>query len=390
MTLPHLSLTLASQSPARLATLRAAGISPQVHVSHVDEDALLERVNGEASQKVLALATAKARAVANELVDLPHDNPAVTDLVIGCDSMFEFGGEVVGKPHTPEVARERLRAMSGNSGVLHTGHCLIHLPSLSSLSAVSHARVHVAELSDAEIDAYIASGEPLHVAGSFTVDGRGGPFIDSVEGDYHGVVGISLPLVRQMLSGVGLSVTQLWTDAQPASGELSETGHKYLSRRRPFRARHGADGFILCSCGSIHWGIGGAAGICTFRDRDGEREVLLQLRSSWSHGGNTWSIPGGAIEWDETPLEGALRECAEETQLTDLHVRNSFVDNHGDWAYTTFVTAAPAHAEVIHDDESQELAWFPLNSELPGNLHPSFAAAWPTLRTMVADAEPFA
>ncbi len=209
MTTP-LTLTLASQSPARLATLRAAGIIPHVLVSHVDEAALITSLTGDARTLVLALARAKATAVAEEIRAAGPNSPHWSDFVIGCDSMFEFGGQVVGKPHTAEIARERLTHMQGNSGLLYTGHFLIHLPSGRCLGEVSHARVHVGEMTPAEIDAYIACGEPLHVAGSFTVDGFGGPFIEHVEGDYHGVVGISLPLVRHMLADLGFSITELW------------------------------------------------------------------------------------------------------------------------------------------------------------------------------------
>ncbi len=203
-----LSLILASKSPARLQTLRAAGIEPTVVVSEVDEDAVVAGVRGGASTQVLALATAKARAVYERVA--AGAEPAA-DLILGCDSMFEFDGQIVGKPRTPEVARERLRAMQGRSGVLHTGHALLQGHTSSTLSAVSHATVHVAQMSDAEIDAYIAAGEPLWVAGSFTVDGLGGPFIERVDGDYHGVVGLSLPMLRAMLANRGLSVTQLWS-----------------------------------------------------------------------------------------------------------------------------------------------------------------------------------
>lgn len=378
--LPQIKLALASQSPARLATLRAAHIEPLVQVSHVDEDAILDRMTGGASQKVLALATAKARAVA-----VNPGAAANADLILGCDSMFEFGGEVVGKPHNPEVARERLRAMSGKAGVLHTGHCLAIAHSAASLSAVSHATVHIAPMSDAEIDAYIASGEPLEVAGGFTVDGRGGPFIEKVDGDYHSVVGLSLPLLRNMLAVHDISITQLWSDAAPAEGTTSERARAFLSATHTHREPHNGDGFILCSCGKRHWGIAGAGGICAVRQEGGRNQVLLQLRSTWSHGGGTWSIPGGAIEWSESALAGALREFEEETAISadELTIGESHVLDHGDWSYTTFIGQCGAETSVAANGESEVLEWFDIDEPLPQPLHHSFAQAWPHLRQLI-------
>lgn len=384
--LPRLSITLASQSPARLATLRAAGIEPELQVSGVEEDAVLARVRGGATQKVLALAAAKARTVAT--------NGVSSALVLGCDSMFEFGGQVVGKPHSKEVACTRLRAMAGQVGILHTGHYLVHPRSGHAIGAVSHAAVHVAPMSEAEIEAYVESGEPLEVAGSFTVDGLGGPFIERVDGDYHGVVGLSLPLLRRMMHASGLSITQLWTSAQPAAGELSGAGSHFLDASHPMRLLHGADGFILCSCGNRHWGLNGAAGICAFRTVGGgagttgrRTEVLLQLRSQWSHGGGTWGIPGGAVDWDETAEAGALREFEEETAIgaSSLHLLAHHAADHGDWAYTTFVARCASDAVAVPDRESERLAWCDID-DLPDNLLPSFATAWPELHALVTNA----
>ncbi|WP_182173139.1 Maf family protein [Flaviflexus equikiangi] len=195
-----MKLCLASASPGRYKVLTGAGIVPEVVVSEVDEDAIMAgMVGAPARDIVLALARAKAEAVAQQT---DHS------LIIGCDSMFEMGGEILGKPHTPEVARERLTAMAGRSGVLYTGHWLI-APE-TGVGGVSEATVHVAPMSAREIDAYIATGEPLHVAGSFTIDGFGGPFIDRLEGDPHGVTGLSLPLLRELLARTGRSITELW------------------------------------------------------------------------------------------------------------------------------------------------------------------------------------
>ncbi len=383
-----LSLILASKSPARLQTLHAAGISPDVVVSDVDEDAILANVRAGASSKVLALATAKARAVFTHTTAGMHPQ---ADLILGCDSMFEFDGQIVGKPRTAEVARERLRAMSGRSGVLHTGHCLLQGRTGATLAALSHATVHVAEMSAAEIDAYITAGEPLWVAGSFTVDGLGGPFIEKVDGDYHGVVGLSLPLLRSMLATRGLSITQLWSSqlnptAAPAAGELGPVARDYLDSQHVFHPKHNADGFVLCSCGRLHWGLAGAAGVCAIRDRGGRREVLLQLRAEWSHGGGTWSIPGGAVEWNEDPQTGGLREFAEETRITEVEVLASHVANHGDWSFTTYVARCPEAAQPVPDAESTELRWVGVE-ELPEALHPAFAASWPEIKAMVLDAQ---
>lgn len=195
---------LASASPARLKTLRAAGIEPEVIVSGVDEDNVTAENPGELAR---VLATLKARAVVANLTD--HAT------VLGCDSVLEFDGEPYGKPETPDIARERWRMMRGRSGVLHTGHCLIDTSAKQELRELSSTKVQFADLTDAEIDAYVATGEPLVVAGAFTVDGLGGPFVTAIEGDYHNVVGLSLPLLRRMLIEVGMPWPELWKTQQP-------------------------------------------------------------------------------------------------------------------------------------------------------------------------------
>lgn len=210
------SLVLASASPARLSTLTAAGIIPTVIVSDVDEDAVLtearERHQAEGlgtltpADAVLVLARAKAEDVAGS-----HDTDA---LVLGCDSMLEFDGSVLGKPHSPEVAIERWRTMRGGTGTLHSGHWVIDNRADGTrglVGATSSTVVHFADLSDAEIDSYVATGEPLHVAGGFTVDGIGGPYINAIEGDYHGVVGVSLPLLRALLQQLNVAIHELRT-----------------------------------------------------------------------------------------------------------------------------------------------------------------------------------
>ncbi|MFJ6536641.1 Maf family protein [Paenarthrobacter sp. NPDC091711] len=210
-------LILASQSPARTKLLTEAGIRHDVLVSDVDEDAVQAKYGvTDAHDTALLLARAKAEAVAS----LPEAEGA---LVIGCDSVFEFDGESHGKPYTAEVARERMLRMSGSQGVLHTGHWLVDCRDTAAdaddeaadgtgatVGAVSSAEVHFARMSTSDIDAYIATGEPLHCAGSFTIDGLGGAFIRKVDGDPHAVVGLSISTLRDLLVHANVGITELW------------------------------------------------------------------------------------------------------------------------------------------------------------------------------------
>ena len=202
-------LVLASASPARLATLRSAGLEPEVVVSGVDETTTTADTVAELAGR---LARLKAEAVA---ATLPDDAAPV--LVVGCDSMLELDGEAYGKPGTADLAVQRWRRMRGRSGVLHTGHHVVRLDrgGRRTLSAVASTTVHFADLDDAEVDAYVATGEPLQVAGAFTVDGLGGPFVRGVEGDPHNVVGISLPLLRDLLRELGVAWPTLWRQPPP-------------------------------------------------------------------------------------------------------------------------------------------------------------------------------
>ena len=217
-------LILASQSPARTKLLTDAGIRHEILVSDVDEDAVQARYGvTDPHDTALLLARAKAEAVAS----LPDTDGA---LVIGCDSVFEFDGEAHGKPYTAEVARERMLRMSGSKGVLHTGHWLVDCRdtgdsnesgaagSGATLGHVTSAEVHFMEMSAEEIDAYIATGEPLQCAGSFTIDGYGGAFIRKVDGDPHAVVGLSISTLRGLLGQAQVPITELWTTgaADPA------------------------------------------------------------------------------------------------------------------------------------------------------------------------------
>ncbi|GGD27501.1 Maf family protein [Nocardioides daphniae] len=192
---------LASASEARLKTLRTAGIEPVVIVSGVDEEQL-----GDLSPVPLAeaLGELKCRAV------LDHADVPAGALVLGCDSVLELDGEALGKPGSAEVARERWQAMRGRSGVLHTGHALADTATGRVLTRVASTTVHFADVSDAEVDAYVATGEPLWVAGAFTLEGYAAAFISGIEGDPHNVVGVSLPVVRLMVAELGHSWTELW------------------------------------------------------------------------------------------------------------------------------------------------------------------------------------
>ncbi|WP_018347967.1 Maf family protein [Longispora albida] len=189
-------LILASASPARLGILRAAGVEPEVIVSGVDESG----VTGPAVHVAGELARLKAAAVA---AISPSDT-----LILGCDSVLEFEGEVFGKPDDAADATARWRRMRGKSGVLHTGHHLIL--GARSAGAVASTTVHFSDITDAEIAAYVATGEPLRVAGAFTLDGLGGWFVSGIEGDAGTVIGLSLPLFRSLLADLGLGVTDLW------------------------------------------------------------------------------------------------------------------------------------------------------------------------------------
>ncbi|QSB05930.1 Maf family protein [Natronoglycomyces albus] len=193
-------LVLASASPARRALLLAAGLEPEVIVSGVDESTVSSK---DPATLACQLAALKAKAVAAR----PETAEA---LVIGCDSVLAFGGDIYGKPADAEEAAARWKAMRGRSGVLHTGHCLIDNRTGRSTVAGAATTVHFAEVSDEEIAAYIATGEPLRVAGAFTLDGYGSAFVDKIEGDPGTVIGLSMPLLRRMLFELDIPLRQLW------------------------------------------------------------------------------------------------------------------------------------------------------------------------------------
>lgn len=215
-------LLLASASPARAETLRRAGVDPVIVAADLDEDAMLrdaaaERGRLDVDDAVLLLARAKAEAVAATAAG------RAADVVVGCDSLLDLDGEAMGKPGTAERARTRWLRMRGREGVLRTGHW-VQLRDGRAAGATSATTVRFADLDDAEIDAYVATGEPLAVAGAFTIDGVGGAFVTGIDGDPHGVVGISLPLLRELLTGLGLRWTDLWrSTAEDLTEPLSTT-----------------------------------------------------------------------------------------------------------------------------------------------------------------------
>ena len=193
-------IVLASQSASRRRLLEGAGISPLVRVSHVDEETEFFNAMTPADM-VIALAVTKAHTV-REQIDFPA-------IIIGCDSTFDVDGVSFGKPGSPEIARERAMAISGRSGLLHTGHCVIDTEQGREIVDRVTTKVTFSKMSSEEIEDYIASEEPLHVAGGFTLDGFGSPFIPIIEGDYTNVVGISMPFIRSAMSQLGYSWPQV-------------------------------------------------------------------------------------------------------------------------------------------------------------------------------------
>ena len=198
-------LLLASTSPARKLLLTAAGIDFDTRPPGVDEEALVAQIKPQTpAELVTLLARAKAEAVAVRAFETDPE----LQLVLGCDSALHFGGEILGKPYLPEVAAERLRSLSGKAGDLYSGHWLISRE--AAIGSASSTRVNFEPITEAEIRAYVATEEPLAVAGSFTIDGIGGAFIESIEGDYHTVVGLSLRELRRLSRQLGVEYHTLW------------------------------------------------------------------------------------------------------------------------------------------------------------------------------------
>lgn len=209
-------VVLGSASTGRLRVLRSAGIDPLVAVSGVDEDAIVEKLGSDAdpAEVVNALAQAKAEAVSS---DLAQD---VTDdcVVIGCDSMLFIDGKLSGKPVTPEETRRRWHSMAGREGLLFTGHCMLRMRSgelAASAAAADVTTVRFGLPTEEELQAYIASGEPLGVAGAFTLDGLGGWFVDGIDGSPSNVIGLSLAITRRLFEQVGLAIGEVWQSNRP-------------------------------------------------------------------------------------------------------------------------------------------------------------------------------
>lgn len=193
-------IVLASQSSSRRRLLEDAGLKPTIIVSHVDEETdFFNAMSPE--DMVIALAISKAHTV-REMIDYPA-------IIIGCDSTFDVDGVSFGKPGTAEIAIERAKKISGRTGLLHTGHCIIDTEKGVEIADRVTTKVTFSTMTDAEIADYVASGEPLHVAGGFTLDGFGSPFIPIIEGDYTNVVGISMPFLRSAMSQLGYSWPQV-------------------------------------------------------------------------------------------------------------------------------------------------------------------------------------
>ena len=325
-----------------------------------------------------------------DIHDFAYTNKSSNDcsgvLIVGCDSMFLLDGECYGKPHTPEIAFERIKNMSGKTGQLWTGHCLIDAKTGKFVCKTSHASVTFSQMSDAEIRAYVETGEPLEVAGSFTLEGFGGAFIEGIQGDPHGVLGISLPLLRNMVAELGYAWPDLWN-----KNTLEEVGAKNdpTSTEVPKENVHQpGDGWVQCNCGRRHWGHNGAAGVLLAR-RDAETgrvtHVVMQHRALWSAEGGTWGIPGGAISDGESAIEGALRESFEEANITseDIDVVGAYREDHGNWCYTTvFAFEKPGHSvdPCAHDDESMEIKWVPIDDVPKLKLLTAMRTDWPSFR----------
>ena len=426
-------LILASKSRPRRDVLYSAGICPTIRVSHVDEPAVVlheaTRLGMTVDElpvqsQVLILAQAKAQAVYDTYREIRGTAASATGelhvcrplkegfdviaerepiqqaierhggmaaaargpVIVGCDSMFCMNNVAYGKPHDAVHARERLIKMSGQTGTLWTGHCVIDAATGQTVRAVSHAEVRFGEFTEEEIRRYIATGEPLEVAGSFTLEGFGGSFIDSIQGDPSGIIGLSLPTLRRLLGQLGYSITDLWNlDRSRQTGEVKDEPKLNDPKAPKDNVHQPGDGWIDCACGKRHWGVNGASGVLLAR-RDAHTgdvtEVLLQHRAEWSAEGGTWGAPGGATADGESPLEGALRESYEEANIRpeDIEVVGSYLEDHGPWGYTTvFAFEKPGHTvnPRANDDESTEVKWVPLNAIGNYTLISAMQRDWP-------------
>ena len=433
----HIPLILASSSPSRRRLLVQAGIDPIIRPSKVDEPAVLaERARKlgcrlddlDVRERVSVLAEAKASAVQatmdavkdaerrsrGDLVTFrplsQGDSGASSrdpmsrvigawggmlgagrgPLLLGCDSLFSMDGAVMGKPHQPERALERLMAMRGQTGTLVTGHCLIDLATGRRARAVSSAQVTFGDYDRAVMQAYVATGEPLEVAGSFTLEGLGSAFIQGIRGDPSGVMGLSMPTLRALAQELGVSWPDLWAErVMPKRQQTARSTRGPEGLVAPVENVHQpGDGWVDCACGKRHWGLNGAAGVLLAR-RDARTgapvSVLLQHRARWSAEGGTWGVPGGAISDGENPLEGGLRESYEEANIRpeDIQVVGSYLEDHGPWGYTTILAfERPGHHVDPHmnDDESIALEWVDMDKVADLPLLKAFGRDWPHFR----------
>ena len=266
-------------------------------------------------------------------------------------------------------------------------HCLVDFATGRVVRDASHAVVHFSEFSGDDIERYIATGEPLEVAGSFTLEGFGGAFIDGIEGDPSGIIGLSLPLVRRLTERLGIAWPDLWnvrSELAPTESKAEGAGHAGIEPPKE-NVHQPGDGWIDCDCGRKHWGVNGASGVLLARrdERTGNvTHVVMQHRAVWSAEGGTWGIPGGATAQGETPIEGALRESYEEANITpeDIDVVGSYCEDHGPWAYTTvFAFEKPGHTvePKANDDESMEIAWVPIEQVGGLKLLTAMRTDWP-------------
>ena len=399
-------LILASQSRPRRDVLFSAGICPTIRVSHVDEPAALEReaaalgvtVNDlSVEQRVMILATAKAEAVhqayrniadtaaharGERVVGFPlraaddrdassAGTAARTDSAQSADETKtrDFSGIAI-----PTVAEPIADFVDGRPSLTRSkaGPLILGCDSMFLL----------------DIERYIATGEPLEVAGSFTLEGFGGAFIDSIEGDPHGIIGLSLPLARRLAAQLGVEWTDLWnvtrSDLAPDAEYDAKTGAaKPLPPKE--NVHQPGDGWVDCACGRKHWGTNGASGVLLARRSETTGEVthvVMQHRAVWSAEGGTWGIPGGATADGESPIEGALRESYEEANITpeDIDVVGSYCEDHGPWSYTTvFAFEKPGHRvePKANDDESMEIEWVPVDDVPNRKLLTAMRTDWP-------------
>ncbi|OZG64787.1 Maf family protein [Bifidobacterium eulemuris] len=392
--------------PLRAAEVAEAGISKNTEHPVISAGPQLDYSNASVattrdfSGVSIPTETEPISVIVGEQAGLSHNE--VGPLILGCDSMFLMNGECYGKPHSVEVARERLRAMRGHTGELWTGHCLIDFATGRVARGASHAKVHFCDYTDDDIERYIATGEPLEVAGSFTLEGFGGAFIDGIEGDPHGIIGLSLPLARRLCAELGVSWTDLWNvgrgvkepedkasgvaHAEPAQQSgLGGTPKNAVIIPPKENVHQPGDGWVECACGRKHWGTNGASGILLARrdETSGEvTHVVMQHRAMWSAEGGTWGIPGGATANGENPIEGALRESYEEANITpeDIEVVGAYREDHGPWSYTTvFAFEKPGHRvePKANDDESMEIEWVPIDDVPNRKLLTAMRTDWP-------------